>query len=116
MKIRSALTLLVICTACHSGLMPCPKPQTVKLHKSFKTPPTSLISRASKPREEETQRNKDVRPSDARYVGNISMEEWDCPRPGAKRYLPKSVKENIRKNKKKFQDEREMQLDSLSSK
>jgi hypothetical protein len=96
--------------------MPCPKPQTVKLHKSFKTPPSSLISRANQHREVDTPRNKDVRPADAHYVGNISMEEWDCPRPGAKRYLPKSVKENIKKNKKKFQAEREMQLDSLSSK
>jgi hypothetical protein len=114
MKIRSALTLLVICTACHSGLMSCPKPQTVKLHKSFRTPSSSLISRVNRTHEEDPQRNKDVRPADAHYVGNISMEEWDCPRPGAKRYLPKSVKENIKKNKKKFQVEREMQLDSLS--
>lgn len=31
-----------------------------------------------------------------------SIEEWDCPKPGAKNALPKAVRENIKKNRKKF--------------
>jgi hypothetical protein len=118
MTIRLLISLLVICTACQVGKIPCPKMKTVKLHKSFRPPASSLLSaKANRAPEEETQRPKDVRPADVRYVKNVSVEEWDCPRPGAKHYLPKSVKENIRKNKKKFEaDMRQQQpLDSLSN-
>jgi hypothetical protein len=32
-----------------------------------------------------------------------SIEEWDCPKPGMKK-TPKSVKDNIKKNKKKMRE------------
>jgi hypothetical protein len=44
------------------------------------------------------------------------MEEWDCPRPGSKKYLPKSVKDNIKKNKRKFEEDvRQSKADSVST-
>jgi hypothetical protein len=46
-----------------------------------------------------------------------SIEEWDCPKPGTKASLPKAVKENIRKNRKKFDSyyKSKHQSDSLQS-
>ncbi|MEJ7643667.1 MAG: hypothetical protein WKF87_03670 [Chryseolinea sp.] len=115
--IRSVLGLLILCTACQVGKIPCPKPDTVKLHKSFRHTPSSLIS-ARATRDPVGENPSNDRPADARYVRNISVEEWDCPKPGAKRYMPKSVKENIRKNKKKFESDMkqgQQESDSLSS-
>jgi len=34
-------------------------------------------------------------------VKSITVEEWNCPKPGEKKVMPRSVKENIRKNLKK---------------
>jgi hypothetical protein len=45
-----------------------------------------------------------------KIVQNVSIEEWDCPRPGKKKYMPRSVKQNIRKNERKIQS-----IDSLHS-
>jgi hypothetical protein len=115
--IRSFFGLLIFCTACQVGKIPCPRPETVKLHKSFRhTPSPSLSARATREPEEETRFNE--RPADVRYVKKISVEEWDCPKPGAKRYMPKSVKDNIRKNKKKFESDMKQvrqQQDSVSA-
>jgi hypothetical protein len=33
---------------------------------------------------------------------HVDVEELDCPKPGAKKTMPRGVKENIRKNKKKI--------------
>ncbi|MGC3943176.1 MAG: hypothetical protein QM762_01340 [Chryseolinea sp.] len=85
------------------------------MHKTYRPPSSSLLSaRADKIEEEPA--NQNSRPDSERYIKNVSMEEWDCPRPGAKKYMPKSVKDNIKKNKKKFeQDVRQTQSDSLST-
>ena len=40
-----------------------------------------------------------------RYIKSVTEEEWDCPQPGTKRYLPKHVKENIRRNFQKMTEE-----------
>jgi hypothetical protein len=32
----------------------------------------------------------------------VDVEELDCPKPGSKKTMPRAVKENIRKNKKKI--------------
>ncbi|MEO5602673.1 MAG: hypothetical protein ABIR06_17255 [Cyclobacteriaceae bacterium] len=46
---------------------------------------------------------------------HVDVEELDCPKPGAKKTLPKAVKENIRKNKKKIRSYyQEMGSDSLA--
>ena len=115
MSIRLIVSLLIICTACQVGKIPCPKIKTVKLHKKFRPSDASISAKADQERET-VQRNKDVKINDVHYIQNISVEEWDCPKPGAKRYMPKSVKENIRKNKKKIESDMrsESQADSLS--
>lgn len=115
MSIRWIAGLLIVCMSCHSGVIPCPKIKTVKLHRNFRPSAASLSAKATQ-EEPETphQRYKDVRTNEGHFVKNISVEEWDCPRPGAKRYLPKSVKDNIKKNKKKFEEDVKNQTDSLS--
>jgi len=37
-------------------------------------------------------------------VKNVSIEEWDCPRPGSRRYMPKNIKKNIKKNFQRVND------------
>lgn len=34
---------------------------------------------------------------------HIDVEEWDCPKPGTKRTMPKALRDNIRKNKKAYE-------------
>jgi len=46
-------------------------------------------------------------------VKNISVEEWDCPRPGAKKYMPKNVRENIRRNMQKIKSSEKNAADSV---
>ena len=99
-----ASLLIIICAACQMGRIPCPKIETVKLRKSFRAPASSLSAKISPAPESDIQR-RDSRPSEVRFINNISVEEWDCPKPGAKHYMPKSVKENIRKNWKKFESD-----------
>lgn len=45
---------------------------------------------------------------------HIDVEEMDCPRPGEKKLMPRAVRENIRKNRKKVRYYyRETRADSL---
>jgi hypothetical protein len=97
--------LLFVCAACQMGRIPCPKIKTAKLNKSFRSPSSSLSAKVSLAPESDIQQTKESRPSEVRFINNISVEEWDCPKPGAKHYMPKSVKENIRKNWKKFESD-----------
>lgn len=119
MKVKFIIALLLLSTACQMGKIPCPRIKTAKLHKSTVRPSSSLLSARANPvieNDTQSQKTKD-RPADARFVKNISVEEWDCPRPGAKRYMPRSVKENIRKNRKKIEEDVKngsYQADSLS--
>jgi hypothetical protein len=69
-----------------------------RIHKSFRNSMATLSADANVERNPEN-RN---RGNDIRVIQNISVEEWDCPRPEAKKYMPKSIKENIRKNLKKM--------------
>lgn len=115
MVARVLIGLIVVCTACQTGLIPCPRVKTARLHKTYKPPSSSLLTaRANQPEPETGTQN--TRPDSEHYIKNVSMEEWDCPRPGSKKYMPKSVKDNIKKNKKKFeQDVRQSPADSLST-
>ena len=106
--------LVLICMSCNNGIIPCPKVKTAKLHRSFKPSAAALTARATVQPEPETPAQRYVRTSDGHFVKNITMEDWDCPKPGAKRYMPKSVKDNIKKNRKKFEDDARTQADSVS--
>jgi hypothetical protein len=49
-----------------------------------------------------------VKPHEDKYVKNVSVEEWDCPEPGSKKYMPRHVRENIRRNYKKITSEKQV--------
>lgn len=117
MVVRVLIGLLVLCSACQTGKIPCPRIKSAKLHKTYRPPSSSLLSaRADKPKPEEETSSRYTKPGSEHYIKNVTMEEWDCPRPGAKKYMPKSVKDNIRKNRKKFEEDlRQTRTDSLST-
>ncbi|MEO7988438.1 MAG: hypothetical protein ABI663_02795 [Chryseolinea sp.] len=96
--IRWIILLLLLCTACQMGRIPCPKIKEARLRTHYR--PTAFTARANQEQAnaETYQRSKDSRVT----IQNVSLAEWDCPRPGKKKYLPKSVKENIRKNMDKI--------------
>ena len=104
--------VILICTACQGSLIPCPKIKTAKLQKHYRPSASALSARASQA-EAESER-KDVKINEVHFIQNISVEEWDCPKPGSKHYMPKSVKENIKRNKRKIEsDFKKQQADSL---
>ena len=93
---------ITLCTACHTGLIPCPKIKTVRMkknqpHRYFYESQETLSADAKS-----DVHTKSYKSSDGRSVKNISVEEWDCPRPGEKKYMPKNVRENIKKNMEKI--------------
>jgi len=112
MSIRFIVIIIVLCTACQGGKIPCPRIKTVKLQKNYR-PPASAYSAKATQVDPEIQR-KEGKTNDVHFIQNVSVEEWDCPKPGAKHYMPKSVKENIKRNKRKIEsDIKKQQADSL---
>ena len=103
--IARLLLLMIIFTACRSGEIACPEIKTVKLNKRpanyMRTHSRSLSASARSDKDkihskaEIPQHTRPVKSSD-------SIEEWDCPKPGSKTTVPKAVRENIKKNRKKF--------------
>lgn len=128
MLIRLIVIFLICCTACRSGIIPCPEVKGLRLKKSN-------YSRRSRPpekttfslRQDDTEMTvssdaKTLKPmarstNKSRYVKytmqHIDVEEMDCPKPGSRKTMPKAVKENIRRNKKKIQHYREISADTL---
>jgi len=109
--------LILLLAACQGGRIPCPEVETVKLHRNFKTPSATLSAKVYQESSPEAQRSKEGKPANVHYIQNVSVEEWDCPKPGKKKYLPKSIKENIRNNKRRMESDMKknyQQSDSLS--
>ena len=112
MSARFIVFVILVCTACQGGLIPCPRVKTAKLQKHYRPSAYALTAQANQA-EFENQK-KDVKLNDVHYIQNVSMEEWDCPKPGSKHYKPKSVKENIKRNKEKIEsDYKKQHTDSL---
>lgn len=112
MSARFIVLVILICTACQGGRIPCPKVKTVKLQKHYR--PSSYVLTAKASQAEIENQKKEVKSNDVRYIQNVSMEEWDCPNPGNKLYMPKAIKDNIKRNKKKIEsDYKKQQADSL---
>jgi len=110
------LFIVLLFGACMGGRIPCPEIETVKL-RNYKPSSSSLSAKVYKESEEESTRSKEGKPTNGHFIQNISVEEWDCPKPGSKRYMPKSVKENIRNNRKRMESDMKnnrQQADSLS--
>jgi hypothetical protein len=127
MLIRVIVLFLVLCTGCRSGIIPCPEVKGLRLKKSqvnkrirmperqiAREEPEPVITVSSDAKTpQSTARNR------YRYVKytmqHVDVEEMDCPKPGEKN-MPKTVKENIRKNRKKIRYYyEEANTDSLSS-
>ena len=113
MYVRFILLLFVLLTACQSGRISCPEPKYAKLKKS--TPHRSYYSpqfTAANEAEEENRQTKGTR-SNSKMITHVSVEEWDCPQPGKKKYMPKEVKQNIRKNMKRISSDKQNEADSV---
>lgn len=131
MPIRAMLLFLIICfcTGCSSGIIPCPEIKGLKLKKSqvnkrIRYPDRSIAreepepvitvsSDASTPQERprSSQRYRYVKYT----IEHVDVEDLECPRPGDKK-MPRAVKENIRKNRKKIRYYYEMPAaDSIAS-
>lgn len=117
---RMLLTLLLvslILVSCQTGRIPCPTFKTARLSKS--NPGQKSFAPTFARAEKEPTSNKEAktgRISASRFVGNVTEDEWDCPEPGSKKYLPRRVKENIRRNFQKIhQDDLRARQDSLAS-
>jgi len=106
MLLRTLLILLVFCAGCRSGIIPCPDPEVARLKKStphkrarVRDVPEPVVTVSSNA---ETPRKKATRYRYVKYeIQHVDVEELDCPRPGEKKTMPKAVRENIRKNRRK---------------
>ena len=109
---RWLIILLIACTACQSGLIPCPKVKSDKIKRTSVNKRIRYAERntTASAREEQQQskrprslqsysRTADLKPA----LEHVDVEEWDCPKPGTKRSMPKSVKDNIKKNKRAYE-------------
>jgi hypothetical protein len=118
MKILRLLIVMLIVTACKTGEIACPDPKFAKLRKrpanyQRRIQSNSLSASAQQEKEKPQFDFRQTRP----VKSAADIEEWDCPKPGQRNAVPKAVKENIRKNRKKFETyyrTREF-LDSVSS-
>lgn len=104
MKTLDLLFILAVlfCTSCQVGKIPCPKVKEAKLRTHYRASAFSARANQDQTNNTQSQHYKDPRTTHTRYIQNVSVAEWDCPRVGRKRYLPKAVKENIRKNMDKI--------------
>jgi hypothetical protein len=94
--------LIVLLTACQARLIPCPtfETATFKQRSAHKTR-TALVAKANEKTDVKIPNRANPKTKE-RFVRNISVEEWDCPEPGKRKYMPRSVRQNIRKNWKKI--------------
>ena len=119
MNIRAALFLVILCTACQSGKIPCPEVKFAKLKESkankgnrFMASPSKMMASTKNVKAQEgTRREVNLeRLKSTRMTGKQmleqygTVEEWDCPSPSGKKKYSKVAKENIRKNEKKMRD------------
>ena len=130
MTIRVALFLLVVCTACQSGKIPCPevkyakmKESKVKSNRFVASPSRMMASNKGVKEQEGTKHSVNLdRMRSSRVTGKEmlekygSVEEWDCPSPSGKKKYSKVAKENIQKNEKKMREHLKQThaMDSLS--
>lgn len=96
MGTRIFVVLILCCFACQSGQIPCPKPKKVKLEKSAKRRMAYELTARAEP--EAAKVSPRTTRTTIKEIQHVDIEEWDCPRPGARKYLPKAIKENIKRN------------------
>lgn len=120
MRTQLIVILILICTACQSGRIPCPdargpRIKKVKVNPKHRPEYTASINTKRAQSETKTQPGQ-TKDSEDRFVKNVSVEEWDCPRPGEKKYMPRAIKGNIKRNMKKLNEDRQKKAaaDSLN--
>jgi hypothetical protein len=111
------LILALIFSACQTGRIPCPKVKADKIKRSVVKRNLKYIDRnatASIPADERGSRSHLIRtPEKVPPLEHINVEEWECPKPGAKRTVPKAVKDNIKKNRKAYESYYKNRPDSV---
>jgi len=109
------LPVLLLSLACQSGKLPCPHLKAPKAKRTTISKRNLQYASARKEEaEEETKSQSGTgRSQDPRFIKHVTLEEWDCPHPGEKRYMPKAVKNNIRKNMQRInEDQKKSSADS----
>lgn len=112
--------LIFTLSGCQMGLIPCPKNKESRLKRAFNRPPKierSTVTASAKSHDPEVRKRVPYKVTEhTPPLEKINVEEWDCPKPGVKRTVPKAVKDNIRKNKKAYESyyKTRHQQDSLS--
>jgi hypothetical protein len=100
--VRLLLIIVVICFGCQTGKIPCPKFKGAKSGNNSKYRnyySASLSTEVEDPKPEKLPKSEELK-----FVYSVSVEEWDCPQPGKKKFLPRNVRDNIRKNAKHMDD------------
>jgi len=103
------IILLVLFTACQTGRIPCPKVKADKVKRSvvkrnMRYAERNVTASIEVDENTNTPRTNLIRiPGTRPPLEHIDVEEWDCPKPGSKRGVPKAVKDNIRKNRKAYE-------------
>jgi len=100
--VRALLMVAVICFGCQTGKIPCPKFKGSKSGHSKKY--GNYYSSAVDTKVEDPKPEKLPNTKELKFVHSVSVEEWDCPQPGKKKFLPKNVRNNIRKNAERMDD------------
>lgn len=111
------LLVIVILVQCKSDIIHCPdyRPLRMKESNPFRSKNKPSLSTSNK-QIHPTYSVRDRRQADDEARKTVTIEEWDCPRPGSQRNK-KIVKENIRRMERKMKEEnkRRVPLDSVSA-
>lgn len=122
MFIRLLPFMLAVCFACQTGKIDCPKVKDDRIQRSkfkrFRESEATLWADHGKkhalhPVAKDYNRYRYFKRAADKEVSTVSVEEWDCPRPGAGKYMPKVVRKNIRNNLLKINSELNTKNDSL---
>lgn len=103
MLARLILLMFLLGSCAGVNEMGCPKVRVVKLNRKPTNYMRSHYRSISASNRESARDDSRVDLKPKQRIKTIdSIEEWDCPKPGSRAPLPRPVRENIRKNKKKF--------------
>lgn len=110
--------VLILCSGCSSGIIPCPEVKGLRLKKSqvnkrrlndrnmreqhVREQAESVITVSSDAKTPQASPKSSNKVRYVKYtIQHVDVEELDCPKPGEKKTMPRAVRENIRKNRKK---------------
>lgn len=119
MVTRVFCAILLIATSCQYGMIPCIKVRPDKVKKTHvrkiryvdRSTTASVREIPAEQVKPNYSRGSEVKPA----LENIDVEEWDCPKPGTKKNIPKALKDNIRKNKKAYETHYRNKIDSITT-